>query len=152
MRRRGDRQQSTDWLGSLKQPILQARQHIYSISHIAALVSAWRRTCREECSRPISFSLPPLCLSVATTLTLYNKVSGDAIIPTSIQEKKKSKYMFEFQVNENPPTSLKSRVLQSWTGRVEVDNEEDPGRVCGWWGGVGLKGGIFDGCVFSVHS
>lgn len=75
-RRRGDRQQSADWLGSLRRAILWARQHIYSISHIAALVSAWRRTCAGE--RPIfylSAALPPphpsLSLSLSLSLTRH---------------------------------------------------------------------------------
>lgn len=58
--------------------------------------------------------------------------------------------MFDSQVNENSPRSLKPHVLQSWTGREEVDNEEDPGSL---W--VVSRGGVrrwqdFDGCVFSV--
>lgn len=61
--------------------------------------------------------------------------------------------MFEFQVNENSPRSLKSHVLQSWTGREEVDNEEGPGSLWAASRGRGWKvEEDFDGCVFSVQS
>lgn len=41
-------------------------------------------------------------ISLAMILTLYNKVSGEAIILTSFQNKE-GKYMFQLQVNENSP-------------------------------------------------
>lgn len=85
------------------------------------------------------FSLPPPSLSLATALTLYNKVSGDAIIPTSIQraptpKKKKRKYMLEFQVNLKSPRIPQVTCIVERTERGEVDNEE------GSWES-GLKGG-----------
>lgn len=80
----GDRQQCTNWFGLLRQPLLIARQHIYSISHITAHVSAWQRTWREEGSRPISFSTPS-SRSLDMTHSLYNKVSWEAFKATFIQ-------------------------------------------------------------------
>lgn len=97
------------------------------------------------------FSLPPLSLVLAMALTLYNKVSGDAIIPTSIQNKR-SKYMFEFQVNEKSSRSLMSHVLPRRTGRGEVDNEENPGSLWEVNTGWAERWDDFDGCVFPLQS
>lgn len=104
--------------------------------------------------RPTHFlSLPPLIsLTSRDVPPSHNKVSGDTIIPSSIQKKKRTKRVFELQVNS--PWSLILCVLQRWKGRGDVCNEEDPGSLrvrCRVWRG-GVERWKFDSCAFLLFT
>lgn len=139
MCRREDRQQNAEWLGSLEQPASWARQHICSISHIAAPVSAWRRTCRGECSRPIFFSAPSISRMRCSSPPFITRSVGMQSRRHQFGTKR-TKCVLEFQVNS--PSSLKS---QAWEGRGEAGNEDDLGSL--WWWAAGGRGGLKGGTI-----